>query len=244
MKILALESSTILGSVAVVIDGQVRVEKSSRLQRSHSEVLNPFVQQVLEESGLKLPEIDAFAVGQGPGSFTGIRVAANIGKSFAYTFNKPLIAIDSLVQLAAQAGPTSDSVLTIMNAYKNMVYFGVFDVSGQEPRYLEGPGVYPIHQLGTLLQQKSLVVGDGFEVYREFLPTELLDQLQRPTHPSDFPLAGTLGRLAEQRLKQGLTLDWKSFVPLYIRASEAEENKQGLLFKSLHEKDPVHGKNS
>src|SRR5437868_12256809 len=101
MIVHAMETSTQLGGVAVIKDGQVLATESSLRQKSHSEVLNRFVQNCLTKANLKLTDIDAFAVGQGPGSFTGIRVAANAGKSFSYVYSKPLVTIDSLVLLAA-----------------------------------------------------------------------------------------------------------------------------------------------
>lgn len=80
MKILAMETSTLVGGVAVVIDGKVAAEESSLRQKSHSENISPFVDHCLSKAGLKLEDIDVFAVGQGPGSFTGIRIAANAEK--------------------------------------------------------------------------------------------------------------------------------------------------------------------
>jgi N6-L-threonylcarbamoyladenine synthase/tRNA threonylcarbamoyladenosine biosynthesis protein TsaB len=233
MIVLAMETSTQLGGVAVIKDGQVIAMESSLRQKSHSEVLNRFIQNCLEKTNLKLSEIDAFAVGQGPGSFTGIRVAANIGKSFSYVYNKPLVAIDSLLLLAATI-KSELPVLSIINAYKNMVYFGLFDLTkGLEPIYQHGPTAVPVQKLGNLITQDVLVVGDGFETYQEYLPKDLLKYLHRDSQFSDFPQAETLGLLAEKRAQQNKTIEWNSFVPLYIRASEAEENKRGIIISPL-----------
>jgi tRNA threonylcarbamoyladenosine biosynthesis protein TsaB len=233
MKVLALETSTTTGSVALIIDGQVAAEKFSLRQRSHSEIINPFVDECLRQCQLKLEDIDAFAVGQGPGSFTGIRVAANAGKSFSYCYNKPLIAVDSLTLLARQAQHYALPTLTMINAYKNMVYFGLFDVSGVEPRFLQGPLAVPVRDLKKLINQKCVAVGDGWADYFDYFPEELKALLVRQPDLSDAPLASTLGQLAHQRLIQGQTMDWKSFVPLYIRASEAEESKKGIIISPL-----------
>lgn len=233
MKILAMETSTLLGGVAVIIDGQTVAEESSVRQKSHSENINPFIDHCLQKAGISLEEIDVFAVGQGPGSFTGIRVAANAGKTFAYCYNKPMVAIDTLVLLAQQARHTKMPVLSIINAFKNMVYLGLFDVTGDEPQYLKGPEAIPVRDLKNHIHQDCLVVGDGWEAYNEYFPEELKQKFHRDPQLPDHPLASTLGLLAEQRGKKGLTLDWKSFVPLYIRASEAEETKKGVLITPL-----------
>src|SRR5437868_5671072 len=116
MKILSLETSTLMGSAALSIDGKVIIEKSSRRQKSHSEVLNGFVDEILKSASLKLSDMDCFAVGQGPGSFTGIRIAGNIGKTFAYVYQKPMVSIDSLTLLAA-ACARDLPILAMINAY-------------------------------------------------------------------------------------------------------------------------------
>lgn len=233
MNILAMETSTLLGGVAVVSQGKVIAEESSRQQRTHSEIISPFVDVCLKKAGMSLEEIDIFAVGQGPGSFTGIRVAANAGKTFAYSFDKPMVTIDSLVLLAAPALGQKLPVLSIINAYKNMVYLGLFDVSLDEPRYLQGPLAVPVRELSKHISQEVLVVGDGWDAFNQYFPTDLKNKMHRDSHLSDQPLASTLGIMAEKRALKGQTLDWKSFVPLYIRASEAEENKKGILISPL-----------
>ncbi|MEK2689322.1 tRNA (adenosine(37)-N6)-threonylcarbamoyltransferase complex dimerization subunit type 1 TsaB [Bdellovibrio sp. GT3] len=233
MKILAMETSTLLGGVAVIQDGKVVAEESSQRQKSHTEIISPFVERTLETAGLRLEDIDVFAVGQGPGSFTGIRVAANAGKTYAYSFNKPMVTIDSLMLLAQQARESKLPVLAIMNAYKNMVYLGMFDCSGDEPVYLKGPAAIPVRELSQHIDRDVTVVGDGWETYHEYFPEELKLKMHLNSAFPNEPLAKTLGLMAEKRAQLGQTLDWKSFIPLYIRASEAEETKKGILISPL-----------
>jgi tRNA threonylcarbamoyladenosine biosynthesis protein TsaB len=233
MIVLAMETSTLLGGVAVIKDGQVLAAESSRRQKSHSEHLHVFVENCLHQAGLRLSDIDIFAVGQGPGSFTGIRVAANAGKTFSYSYDKPLVTIDSLT-LLAQPVKASMPVLSIINAYKNMVYLGLFDLAqGPEGTFLRGPEAVPVQKLASLISQDVLVVGDGYDTYQEYLPEELKKKLHRDSRFSDYPTAETLGLLAEKRGLKGQTIGWNSFVPLYIRASEAEETKRGILISPL-----------
>ncbi|UYL10655.1 tRNA (adenosine(37)-N6)-threonylcarbamoyltransferase complex dimerization subunit type 1 TsaB [Bdellovibrio sp. SKB1291214] len=233
MKVLAMETSTLLGGVAVIQDGKVVAEESSQRQKSHTEIISPFVENTLKAAGLKLEDIDVFAVGQGPGSFTGIRVAANAGKTYAYSFNKPMVTIDSLTLLAEQARESKRPVLAIMNAYKNMVYLGLFDCSGDEPIYLKGPAAIPVRELSQHIDMDVTVVGDGWETYHEYFPENLKSKMHRDSNFSDEPHARTLGLMAEKHAQRGQTLDWKSFIPLYIRASEAEETKKGILITPL-----------
>lgn len=233
MNILALETSTLLGGVAVVKNGKVLAQAQCMRQKSHSEKINDFVESCLQESNLKLSDIDYYATGQGPGSFTGIRVAANAAKTYAYSFDKPLVTADSLENLAAQVTDRTRPVLAIINAFKNMVYTGVFDISGESPVYIKGPFAVPVRELVQYIDQDCWVVGDGYEAYHKFFPEELSAKLFRPTEPNDYPSAPTLGLLAEKKIKLNKTMDWKSFLPLYIRASEAEETKKGILISPL-----------
>lgn len=233
MRILALETSTLLGGAAIIVDGKIVAEESSMRDRSHSEVLNGFVEDCLKKSNLQLSEIDVFATGQGPGSFTGIRVSANAAKSYAYSFQKPMVAIDTLTLLAKQAGPRPQPILTIINAYKNMVYWGLFTGKSDEPEFITGPKVVPVRDLSSLITSEVLVIGDGYLDYESYFPEDLKSKMLRDSEIPDFPSAGTLGLMAEKSAEKGQTLDWNSFTPLYIRASEAEEKKQGILIQPL-----------
>jgi len=233
MKILALETSTMLASVAIVKDGHLLCERRSERQRTHSEVVSGYVDQCLQEAQLKLSDIDVFAVGLGPGSFTGIRIAGNLAKTFAYSFAKPLVAIDSLTLLAEQHRQTKLPVLSIINAYKNMVYLGLFDFSEPVPQFTYGPTAVSVRDLSTVIHQECLVVGDGYAAFQEYFPPELKKLLHRPDQALDYPEARTLGLLAHHKALANQTIDWNSYTPLYIRASEAEENKRGILIKPL-----------
>lgn len=234
MIVLAMDTSTLLGGVAVIKEGRVLAVESSLRQKSHTEIISPFVESCLKNAGVNLADVDLFAVGQGPGSFTGIRVAANAGKSFAYAFGKPMVTIDSLVLLASAVRESATPVLSIINAYKNMVYLGLFDlVEGQEPRYRLGPIAVPVVQLPSLIHEKVLVIGDGFDTYQEYLSEDFKQFLVRDNEYSDYPTAENLGRLAEKRALAHQTIEWNSFIPLYIRASEAEEAKRGIIISPL-----------
>lgn len=233
MKVLALETSTVLGGAAIIVDGQVVAEESSLRQRSHSESLHIFIENCLRRAGLALSDIDVFATGQGPGSFTGIRVAANTAKSYAYSFQKPMVTIDSLTVMASQVQRKDKPVLCIINAYKNMVYTGIFQPTELEAAPILPPTVFSVRDLASHIHEDMLVIGDGYLDYAPYFSQDLQKKLERPVDPMDFPQAKTLGLLAEARAKNDQTLDWNSFTPLYIRASEAEEKKQGIIIKPL-----------
>lgn len=227
MKVLALESSTACGSVAVLVDGKVLSFEQSMNSRAHAEFMNPAVDRCLREAQVKLSEIDVFACGLGPGSFTGLRVSGNIAKSFAMNFKKPIVAMDSLTLLrdgaVAQKKFPGESYLCLINAFKNMVYVSCF----AGPDVVVAPKAMTIPEVCDLIESFSgpaLGLGDGFAAYPELGQASFLSKIQRDSSYSDYPLASILATCAEQLAFLGQTIDWKSFKPLYIRASAAEEN--------------------
>lgn len=241
MKLLAFESSTRLGSVALIQDGVCTHWKKSSSQKSHSEILHLFVSEILQEAKVSLNEIDCFAAGCGPGSFTGIRVSLNTAKAFSYSFQKPMVVVDSLLNLAhLNKGLVSQNrkILCLINAYKNMSYFGVYDLGPDgQIKVQQEPSVLLMKEIKKQLNDPVLTVGDGFLTYEKFLPENIRNQMLRPTGVIDDPSAESLGLIAFENLKNGLTLDWKSTKPLYIRSSEAEETKRGIVWSPLDFKE-------
>lgn len=237
MNLLAFESSTRLGGVALIQNGVCTYKKESLSQKSHSEVLHQYTFEILKEADLSLDQIDAFAAGIGPGSFTGIRVSVSTAKAFAYSLNKPLIAIDSLINLAHQNLKPGEKVLCLINAYKNMSYYGMYEYSEDSPKVLLKPSAIPMKDIKSILQGPVLTVGDGYTTYEKFLPDSIKALLLRSENTQDLPTAASLGELAAKSLKKGLTLDWKSLKPLYIRSSEAEENQRGIVWSPLDFKE-------
>lgn len=236
--ILALETSTQWGSAALVHDGRVLAEEVSDRQKSHSELINPMIEKIMQQAQVSFSDLNLVATGFGPGSFTGIRVAGNVAKSISYTLNIPLFALDSLYLLAAQAKKEAQAkklpVLSMINAYKNMVYYGLYDLQGDTPVALIPAAVVPVRDLDHVISYENfLTVGDGYSTYGKYFSQSFTAKMLRPTSPSDYPLASTLGQLAETLSKNHPTLDWKSFLPLYLRASEAEENLKGIRFTPL-----------
>ncbi len=263
LKILAVETSTNLGGVSFLEDDNVLYLQTSSEQKKHSELVHYFIERGLAEKNLKLADFDIFAVSSGPGSFTGIRVAVNTGKSFSYIHKKPLIGISSLVCLAFQnieeITSVSQSLKTpishifcMINAFKNMVYLAKFHVNIPSLKktislqkkissldlingltFETTPQVVPVKDLGKVITQPSWIIGDGFSTYNNFFPQETIPFLKRLGTSSDYPLASSLGILAYHHFSKNYlskTFEWNLFTPLYLRASEAEENKRGILY--------------
>lgn len=220
MKILGVESSTQQASVALSVNNVVLQQEVHLRQKSHSEFINVAIEKILNDHNLKISDMDGFALSQGPGSFTGIRVAANVVKTLGYYYHKKLMTTDSLYLLALDVPATEMPILTIINAYKNLVYTSLFKrTNGVLQRVIE-PRVCTLQDLENLITEPTLVVGDGYKVYELLLSVSLKKNLKRDSSLSDYPQASVL--LKNINLTQ--TLEWNLWTPLYLRASEAEEN--------------------
>lgn len=243
LKILAIETSTNLGGVSFLAGDQVVYSQSSREQKSHSELVHQFIQDGLSKLQWELKEFDVFAVSSGPGSFTGIRVAVNTGKTYAYVHKKPLVGVTSLECLAQQnlssvlaSCENVNSIFCMINAYKNMVYYACYDIQNGELKLTHEPYVIPVKDLHTLVKDKTWVVGDGYLTYEKYFSPEIKSLMLRPLDAQDFPISECLGQLAYRKFlaeKNPHTFEWNLFTPLYLRASEAEENKKGILYSPL-----------
>ncbi|MBL7555071.1 MAG: tRNA (adenosine(37)-N6)-threonylcarbamoyltransferase complex dimerization subunit type 1 TsaB [Bdellovibrionaceae bacterium] len=242
MKILALETSTGHGSVALIENDNVKFQMLSREQRSHSEIVHSYIEQGLSQLSWKISEIDLFATTIGPGSFTGIRVSINSAKSFSFVFSKPIVGVDSLLNLAhvnmplLESSKEAKSITCMINAYKNMVYLGQYQLADGKLSVAIEPTVVRVQDLGTVIKSKTLVVGDGFVVYEPHLSDEVKPLSLRPIGVSDYPSADMTAKLAKHiwtENKSNSTFEWNLISPLYLRASEAEENKKGIKYTPL-----------
>lgn len=242
MKILSIETSTAHGSVAFLENDILKFEISSKEQKSHSEVVHSFIEQGLKALNWKISEIDIFSTTIGPGSFTGIRVSINSAKSFSFVFNKPTIGVDSLANLARVNVDTLDQskdeqVITCMiNAYKNMVYFAQYSVESNKIKCVTEPSVIRVQDLGTVITKPTVVVGDGYLVYESYFGSDLKKLCHRPSSLLDYPTAKMTGHIAHEIWTQkspDSTFEWNLISPLYLRASEAEENKKGIKYTPL-----------
>lgn len=232
MILLSCETSTLLGSVSIVKDNQILVEKKSMRQGSHSDHLHATIDQCLNEARLTLEQIDFFCSGVGPGSFTGIRVSLNTIKTYSYIFKKPCLGMDSLTNLALQAHeqkPGLGPVLVIINAFKNMVYYAQFESEKSQLIQIVKPSVVHVKDLDQQISKPHLCLGDGFTAYQKYFSENLSEKLIRESNFHDQPLSSIIAK-NKDILKNST---WQDLLPIYLRSSEAEENLQGIKFRAL-----------
>jgi tRNA threonylcarbamoyladenosine biosynthesis protein TsaB len=239
--LLAFEASSQLGGVAFIKDdSSLCFEEISSQPKSHSELIHPMTKKVLAVAGAHLSQIDAYAIGVGPGSFTGIRVAANTALAFAQAFSKPIILVDTLEQLASMQSPSAMPVLVLLNAFRNLYYAAIYLVSKNELSLLQEPTVLNAQKVVGLVQAHNQVrvVGDGWRLLQTTLLLSLDETIQkkfcRESTVVDMTSPAALAKIAVKKYQRGLVFHWKEYSPLYLRASEAEEK-----WGEVH----AHGKN-
>lgn len=234
MILLSCETSTLLGSVAIHKNGQLLVERSLFRQGSHAEALNVLIQECLDSVHLKLQDIDHFVTGLGPGSFTGIRISFNTVKTFSEIFNRPMAGVDSLKSLAFLnkdlALSLNTEICCALNAFKNMVYIATYKVDTGSIIETRPPQVVRVQELNSFVTQPMLFVGDAFVAYENFLIKTCSEKLIRHSKSQDYPTAFAVGQIASLENK---FFHWSQLLPLYLRASEAEENLNGIKYQPL-----------
>lgn len=216
MLVLAFDTSTATGGVALFRDDQVLESTEWQRQGSHGELLTAKIESLLQNLGIELKQVDALAVGIGPGSFTGVRVAVNAAKSLAFALTKLIYTFDTSEIIAAGCRRTDLPLAILTNAHKNMVFATTFRYrDGRWQRELPLEARDPA-KLGELIQEPHLCLGDGFDEYRDLIdPANLL---RDPSH-SDVPRPESMISL----MKNTQPLEWKAVQALYIRDSGAEE---------------------
>jgi tRNA threonylcarbamoyladenosine biosynthesis protein TsaB len=224
MKILAVETSTQAGSVAVVDDEELVSERFVKTPRTHSERLLSAIDDVLEMSGVTLAELDGFAVSLGPGSFTGLRIGLSTVKGLAMATEKPLAGIPTLDVLAQNVPFTSRLVCPMLDARKSQIFAALFrwQEDGGLAKLTENMAVKPEDLLGRI-SEEVVVLGSGVRTYQEVILEKLgARTFIAPPH-LQHPRAAVVGCLGLDLMKRkGFHGDPLHVVPVYVRPSEAE----------------------
>ena len=238
MKILAIDTSALVASVAVIDEEKLLGEYILNSKKTHSQTLMPMIQEVLKSAELELKEVDAIAVAKGPGSFTGLRIGAATAKGLAYAAKKPLIGVSTLEGLAYNLSFTKYQVCPIMDAKRNQVYTAIYKWKGQN--YIEKlePSALQMDQLLEILQRKNkkvVFIGDGIPVYKQNIIEALGEKAFFALPSTNMQKASSIGLVALEKARLGDYEDVYSFAPVYLRKSQAEREYEERHGKSVEE---------
>ena len=198
MKLLAFDTSSIACSVATVVGGHVS-ERHEEKAREHTRILMPMIRSCLDESGVSLAELDAIVVGNGPGSFIGMRIAASVAQGLAHGAGLEIVPVSSMAAVAARAGSSGDNVVVAQDAHMDEVYLGLYRIDANGipapaiDERLHGQGA--ISELGSA-SGKTIAAGFGWQRYPKLLEAnrDRIDSVSAVLHPSARELL-ELGRV-------------------------------------------------
>lgn len=225
MKILVLESSGLVASVAVVTEDKLIGEYTTNFKKTHSQTLLPMMDTMLKMIGIPVQEMDAIAVSGGPGSFTGLRIGSATAKGLGLALNIPIISVPTVDAIAYNLFGTDAVVCPLMDARRNQTYTGLYTfeegkmqcISGQKAVMLSEI-IDEINQLG----RKVIFLGDGVPVFKSYIEENIqVPHEYAPIHLSQ-QRAGALGALALQYYQEGKYESAAEHQPDYLRLSQAE----------------------
>lgn len=240
MKIIAIDSSGLVASVAVVEEENLIAEYNVQYKKTHSQTLLPMLDEIKRMIDLDLATVDAVAISKGPGSFTGLRIGSATAKGLAQALNIPIIEISSLEGMATNLYGSDAVICPMMDARRNQVYAGAYIYEKSENGYeiktvLEETAddvasvIGQISDIATKLNKNVIYLGDGVPVYLEQIKAETgVDYSLAPAH-MNRQRAASFGYLAMSYLKEGRTVSYFDHAPSYLRLSQAErERNEGI----------------
>lgn len=230
MKVLGIESSSLVASVALVTDGILNAEYTMNDKKTHSQTLLPMLDEVVRLLDLDINTLDGIAVSAGPGSFTGLRIGSATAKGLGLALGKPLISVPTLDAMAYNLWGSTALVCPIMDARRNQVYTGLYDVS-EKLRVIKPSCAMDMQALLEELNgrgERVIFLGDGVPVYQEKIQNELhLPFLFAPAH-MNRQRAASVAALGIQYKKEGKWETAAAHRPRYLRKPQAEREREGI----------------
>lgn len=217
MVLLAVETATEQGSVALWEEGYVLGEISLALPGAYLRHLLPAVETLLKEAGRSLSQVRALAVSQGPGNFTGLRIGIATVKTLAFALQVPVVPVSTLEVIAARLPFRPEPVGVLVDAKRGEVYLGLFRCEGVTPVPLGEPERLPVGHLPSRLRPPVVLTGPGLSVHEALLHPSLPPGLVFAPPELRSPQAATLARLAQERLARGESLPAAALFPTYLR---------------------------
>ena len=229
MKIIAIDSSGLVATVAVATDDTLTAEYTVNHKKTHSQTLLPMLDEVKKMTELDLDTVDAIAIASGPGSFTGLRIGSATAKGLGMALDKPIIEVPTVDALAMNMWGSSDLICPIMDARRNQVYTGFYEFG-------EDDGLVVLHErfaedietVVSMLEKydrRVTFLGDAVPVYRDIIE----EKMKTPHRYAPFNMnrqrAASLALLASKYYKEGKIVTAADHKPDYLRVSQAEREK-------------------
>ena len=241
MKILALDSSGLVASVALIEDDNLIAEYTIQYKKTHSQTLLPMLEEIRDMVELDLSSVDAIAVAAGPGSFTGLRIGSATAKGLAFAMEKPIVPVPTLEGLDYQMYGTNAVICPIMDARRSQVYTGIYEFvdgeHGYDMRVIKEQCAHSFDEIADSLSnigRKVVFVGDGIPVFRERMAEVMqVPYTLAPAH-RNRQSAACIAALGSVYYAQGKFVSGAEHIPEYLRLSQAEREREQELHKVIY----------
>ena len=228
MKVLGIDSSGLVASVAVVEDDILLAEYTVNYKKTHSQTLLPMLKEIGDMINLDLNSLDAIAIAAGPGSFTGLRIGSATAKGLGLALDKPIIPVPTVDGLAYDLWGTDKIVCPIMDARRNQVYTGIYEFCDGKLQILENQMAVSVTEIAEKLNalgREVIFLGDGVPVYRKTLAEVMkIPYSFAPAH-MNRQRASAVAVLGAQYYVQGRAESAMEHKPDYLRVSQAERER-------------------
>lgn len=234
MKILALDSSGLVASVAVVENDNLIAEYTINHKKTHSQTLVPMLDEIRNMTELDMDSVDAIAVAAGPGSFTGLRIGSATAKGLGLALNKPVIAVPTVDALAYNLYGSDKIICPLMDARRNQVYTGLYefvkeqqDASYEMKNLIEQCAV-DIHEIADKMNElgrEVIFLGDGVSVFAEILADIIHVPYSFAPACCNRQRAACVATLGEVLFEKGCIQTAAEHAPDYLRLSQAERER-------------------
>jgi len=228
MKVLAIESSSITASVAIVMDDVLTAEYTINHKKTHSQTLLPMIAQICKITETEMNSLDLIAVSNGPGSFTGLRIGCATGKGLGLALDIPVVSVPTLEAMAYNLYGYDKVICPLMDAKRAHVYTGIYtwlDNTGIEIHILLNQCILPIEDVIEKLNEinkEVIFIGDGVPVSKAIIESNMKVKYSfAPAHMSS-QRAASVAILGKKIYEEGKSMNARELLPEYLRPTQAE----------------------
>ncbi|MBH1942422.1 tRNA (adenosine(37)-N6)-threonylcarbamoyltransferase complex dimerization subunit type 1 TsaB [Mobilitalea sibirica] len=233
MKLLAVDSSGLVASVAVITEEALLAEYTVNYKKTHSQTLLPMLNEITAMIELDLSEIDGIAVVAGPGSFTGLRIGSATVKGLGMALSKPIIPVPTVDSLAYNLYGTDKIICPMMDARRNQVYTGLYEFTGDNQFHIlseqKAVSVEEIIREINGYGREVIFLGDGVSVYKEMIMEKTKVKFTFAPPHMNRQRAGAVGALGLIYYKENKLETASEHEPVYLRLSQAERERNERL---------------
>ena len=224
MRVLAIETSTRIGSVALADQGKILACCSMDAQKGHAQFLLPAIDHMCKQQGWKVDQLDIIACATGPGSFASLRIGISTAKGIAFAAGAKAVGVNTLEALAWSLSFTNMTILPVLDAKKEQVYAAFFkaDDHGKMQRTTEDMLLFP-EQLAEKIEENTVILGRGAQMYKSVFSSKAGKRVLFTPVQLWYHICGAVAAIGEAKVEDGHNVD--PLVPNYIRQPDAVVKK-------------------